>query len=152
MDAPKRICHQEWNEVTCVMCTFNNLFQKKVFKKPQDLVENHKYLSIQHHLPIEVDISNKGGLIQDVLFVYFKTHGYKIIQVSNKKKNIGWGWAIFELSLKGQKFLHVVAIVHNYTIDSIRFDSNLGVYPWNGHLFGFDFEKLHSVYQIKIHD
>lgn len=145
---PKRISSQKWNEVTCILCTFNNLHQQEIFTDQNQLINNYRYLCQENGLRQENDVSDKNGIVQDVLFNYFKTHDCKVKEVSKTKKNIPWGWAIFEVKNKGYTFYHAVAIVHNFLIDSIRIESNTGVYPWNGHLIGFDFEKLQNVYQI----
>lgn len=148
---PIRVCSQRFDEVICVLCSFNNLLQLKSFSSPKQLIENYRFLCRQHGLEEEKKVSDKNGLIQDVLKIYFDTHGYHVKKVKKNEKNVGWGWAIFKLSYQSFQFYHMVAIVHNYTIDSIVLKSNNGgVYPWDGHLYGYDKEQLEEVYKIDL--
>lgn len=147
---PKRISSQKWNEVTCVLCTFNNLLQELKFKNPKQLIANYNYLCSTFDIQPETKLSDQDGMVQDLIKVYFDTHHAKVVKMKKKSKNVGWGWAVFKLSLFGFSFYHIVAIVHNYVIDSIELPNNHGgVYPWDGHLRGYDSEKLDTLHQIK---
>lgn len=148
--APKRISSQEWNEVTCVLCTLDNLLQEVNFTNPNEFIANYKYLCETYNIEAEKHLRDQNGMVQDLLKVHFDTHHAKVTKIKNNTKDVDWGWAVFKLSLHGNSFYHVVAIVHNYVIDSIRLpNNNRGVYPWNGHLRGYDSEKLYTLHQIK---
>lgn len=147
---PRRISSQQWNQVTCVLCTFNNLLQEEKFTNPNQLIENYKYLCNQFDIEPEKLLADKNGMVQDLLKVYFDTHHAKVIKIKKHTKNVGWGWAVFKLHLNGFLFYHIVAIVHNYVIDSIQLpNNNHGVYPWDGNLRGYDQQKLYTLHQIK---
>lgn len=146
---PRRICAQSWNEVTCVLCTVNNLFQKKYFKDLDDLISDYKIICRYYHINIPEKIRDHHGVIEDVILEFFKHHNYELEKVNLKKAPVYWGWATFKVKLKGHTFLHMVAIVHGYVIDSIRFDSIPdGIYPWNGKLQGYDTAQLKTLYRI----
>lgn len=147
-EKPKRLCSQNFNEVICVLCTFNNLLQSNVFHNSEELIQNYKYLCQQYHFPMEKRIADKNGVIQDVLEIYFRAHGRKVKQIKRNIQSVQWGWAGFKLKYQGMTFFHAVAIVHSYVIDSIKLPNNSGVYPWNGHLRGYDDEKLEFVFKI----
>lgn len=150
LNVPTRISSQKWNEVTCVLCTFNNLLQEVNFTNPKDLIKNYRYLCSTYDLEEEDKVQDKNGMVQDLIKVYFETHHAKVVKIKNNTKKVGWGWAVFHLKLHGYQFYHIVAIVHNYVIDSIELPNNHGgVYPWNGHLRGYDSEKLYTLHQIK---
>jgi hypothetical protein len=154
MEIPTRVCAQNFNEVICLMCTFNNLHQKQIFKNPEDFILNYKYLCNKRGIPILEDIQDKTGIHQDVLNFQLESHGYRVIAVPKNKKHVGWGFAIFNITHKGFQFYHIVAIVHNYVVDSIRFEienpkKNPGVYPWNGTLQGYHHSTLESLWKIE---
>ena len=155
MVVPTRVCAQNFNEVICLMCTFNNLHQKEIFKNTKDFVLNYKYLCNQQGKPILEDVQDKNGIHQDVLQFQLESHGYRVNSVPKTKRDIGWGFAIFKVSHKGFQFYHIVAIVHNYVVDSIRFENedekkNPGVYLWDGTLHYYHKSTLHSLWQISL--
>lgn len=149
-----RVSEQNFNEVICLMCTFNNLFQKEIFKNTRDFIVNYKYLCNQlGKTPLE-DIQDKTGIHQDVLQFYLEAHGYRVISIPKTTKKVGWGFGIFRITHKGFKFHHIVAIVHDYVIDSIRFEieknrNNPGVYRWDGTLQGYNKSTLESLWKIE---
>lgn len=145
---PQRICSQRWNEVTCVLCTFNNLFQKQIFKNLAELVRNYQTVCKYHRIDIPSKIQDDHGVIEDVILEFFKNHNYEVDKVK-KNDPVEWGWATFKVKLHGHEFLHMVAIVHGYVIDSIRLDSiPEGIYFWKGKLVGYDSQKLKTLYRI----
>lgn len=145
---PRRICSQEWNEVTCVLCTFNNIFQTEIFKNSNEIIQNFKQICEYNRISIPSKIQDHHGMIEDVVLEFFKNHNYTVKKVKGFKK-ISWGWATFKVKLHGHSFLHMVAIVHGYVIDSIRIDSTGdGIYFWEGQLVGYESQKLRTLYEI----
>lgn len=146
---PKRYCHQEWNEVVCIYCTFNNMLQQKVYSKVCDFLKDYEKMCIFHSKKNPLDYYDKFGIENQVLINIFKMHGFIVKKITEKNTNISRGWGIFRLKKNGMKFYHAVAIVNNYVIDSIKNPMiPTGVYPWKGKLLGYDAQKIINLYAI----
>lgn len=146
---PERISKQGIYQTKCVYCTFNNIFQKKVFSSPCRFLNAFEQISKKKKKPIPKNYWGRDGITSDTLRVLLEYYGFNI-RKKRTKVDVLQGWAEFELSYQGNVFLHAVAIRDGYVIDSIAIPTNRnGVYHWDGHLYGYDSEKMVALYEIE---
>ncbi len=145
---PKRICVQKYDQVICIFCVYNNILQKKSFHYVCDFLNLVENISKTNKIPLPVPFYDKQGIVPQALEIIFNNlEGYRAIK-KRGNKNIKHGWAIFNVQYKGQAFLHAVAIVNHYLIDSIQIPKQVGVYPWDGSLRGYQSQQLITLWEI----
>jgi hypothetical protein len=145
---PERVCSQRYDQVICVFCVYNNLLQTKAYNYVCEFLDLVDLISKKEKINLPRPFFDKHGIIPQVLNILFGDFaGYELVKRKNKK-NIQRGWAVFQVSYKGQSFLHAVAIVNNYLIDSIELPYQTGVYLWDGTLHGYDSQKKIELWEI----
>lgn len=146
---PKRICSQKVTQATCVYCTFHNILQEQVYPSPCQFLSDFETISRSKGLIIQPGYWDNDGITSDTLKLLLSERGY-LIRKKRTRLDIMNGWAEFDLVYNGSSFLHAVAIRDGYLIDSIEIPNNGdGIYFWDGHLYGYEKEKMIALYEIE---
>lgn len=145
---PQRYCIQEFPQTICVICVLHNLVQKSLFDSPCQFFNHVEYLAKRDGQTLK-NYYDRQGIWPGVLNIFFNNYGVKTTRLKNKNSPIQYGWFIVKITWKNHTFLHAMAIVNGYVVDSYRISNNKnGIYPWKGIIYGYDDYQIQSLHKI----